>query len=86
MKRTIFTTAFWLAAGERMIRAFAAATLGAGVAGATDLAAVPWQGALSVGGVAAVVSLLISLSAGSLLNGGPALNASEVLDDNGRIR
>lgn len=56
----IFTATWVKDAAERAIKTFAQASLGAGIVGATDLLSVNWLGALSVGGLAAVISVLTS--------------------------
>jgi hypothetical protein len=59
---TLLNKAFLIDAGERAVRTFCQSALGAGIVGATDLMAVDWVGALSVGGLAAVISVLTSLA------------------------
>ncbi len=76
----IWSGQFWKAAAERMIRAFAAGATGAFTAGATNLAEVPWQAALSAGVVAALVSLLISMGGSAVgPDAGPSLTGAERL-------
>lgn len=77
---TIWTREFWKATAERCVRAFAAGASGSFVAGATDLAEVPWRAAGTAGLVAAILALLFSLGANSFTGGGgPALNSDETL-------
>lgn len=60
---SLLNKAFLQDAAERAIRTFCQSALGAGIVGATDILAVDWVGALSVGGLAAVISVLTSLAA-----------------------
>lgn len=53
---------FWRDTLERSVKTFAQAALGAGIVGATDLLSVDWIDALSVGGLAGVISVLTSLA------------------------
>jgi len=55
------TKQFWLDAFERAIKTFAQAALGVLGGSSVGLLTADWVGALSVGGGAAVVSLLMSL-------------------------
>ncbi|MCP3800207.1 holin [Allokutzneria sp. A3M-2-11 16] len=58
----MWTALFWLAAFERAVKTFAqtaAATLGASTVGILDA---PWTAALSVAGMAAVLSVLTSVA------------------------
>ncbi|WP_157251024.1 holin [Nonomuraea typhae] len=69
-QRRLLTGLFWMDAAERMIRAAASsalATIGADMVG---ILAVPWSAVASVAGLAAVVSLLTSIVAGT--GGDPA--------------
>lgn len=69
MARRLLTGLFWLDAAERMVRAAASsalATIGTGALGIFDVA---WSGVASIAGLAAVVSLLTSIVAGT--NGDP---------------
>lgn len=63
----MFTLAFWRAAGERAVRAFAGSLLSLWVVGdgVLDLRGVDWPAAAGVGAGAALVSLLLSLVAGA---------------------
>jgi hypothetical protein len=70
MKRRLLTTEFWGDAIERMVRAGASsalATIGTGTIGILDIA---WPAVGSIAAGAAVVSLLMSIVAGS--TGDPA--------------
>ncbi|MEU4550383.1 holin [Nonomuraea dietziae] len=65
MQRRLLTGLFWMDAGERMVRASASsalATIGADQIGILDVA---WSGVASLAGLAAVVSLLTSVVAGT---------------------
>ena len=68
----MFTKSFWIDAIERSLKTAAQAALGAGIIGATDLLAVNWVGALSVGGLAAVISILTSAASEPVGVGGTA--------------
>lgn len=59
---SLTSSAFWRDTFERSVKTFAQSALGAGIIGATDLLAVDWVGALSVGGLAGVISVLTSLA------------------------
>lgn len=64
-RRRLLTGLFWLDAVERMIRAAASsalATIGTGAIGIFDVA---WSGVASIAGLAAAVSLLTSIVAGT---------------------
>lgn len=68
----MFTVSWLKDTGERAVKTFAQASLGAGIVGATDLLSVNWVGALSVGGLAAVISVLTSAASEPVGNGGTA--------------
>lgn len=59
----LFTRKFVIDAADRAVRTFAQSALGAGIVGATDILSVNWIGVLSVGGLAAAISVLTSLAA-----------------------
>lgn len=72
----MFTITFWKAAGERAIRAFAFALTGTiGVGAAFN--DVEWARGLSVAGVAAILSVLASITINSATGTGPAVLDSE---------
>lgn len=58
---SFLTATFWKAAGERAVKTFAQSLIAVGLAGATDLLAVDWGNALSVAGLATVLSVLTSV-------------------------
>lgn len=65
MAQRLLTGLFWLDAAERMVRAAASsalATIGTGALGIFDVA---WGGVAAVAGLAAAVSLLTSIVAGT---------------------
>lgn len=62
----MFTKTFWIAAVENTVKAFAAACLSAIVAAGTDIIHTNWWNVLSIGGMAAVVYLLTTLSSGAI--------------------
>lgn len=76
---SIWTLDFWKAAAERAIRSFAFATGAALAGGVTNIAEVPWQSALGMGAMAAVLSLLASVSVNRATGDGPALTKSETV-------
>jgi hypothetical protein len=68
----MFKIVFWEDAGERAARTFAQALIAVLVAGPTGLLDVPWWGAASTAGLAAVVSLLTSVVASGSGDAGTA--------------
>lgn len=74
----MFTVAFLKAVLERAVKAFASSLVAVLLAGPTGLLSVAWQDALSVAGMAAVVSVLLNVASGSVGPAGPSLT-SEVL-------
>ena len=69
------TTAFWKGTTERAVKTFAQALLGVLIGGATELLDVDWVAALSVAGLATVVSLLTSISTPDFTAGAPTPEA-----------
>lgn len=69
----MWTFAFWKASTERAVRTFAQATGAALLAGGTGLLDVPWEQSLSVGGLAALLSLLTSIGASEVGAEGPGI-------------
>jgi len=65
----MFTGAFWKATVERMIRTFAQAVLGVAGGDGLGIVDVDWGGALSVGGLAAVLALLTAIVTSGGTNG-----------------
>lgn len=78
MSDSIFTGAFWKATAERAIKTFAqtaAAILTvAGVSGVLDA---DWEGVLSAAGLAAVLSVLLSVAGNAATKTGPSFTDSE---------
>jgi len=74
-----FTTGkFWTAAFERAVKTFAQSLIAVGLAGATDLLGVNWGDALSIAGLAAVISILTSIGSDVVTTAdGPSL-ANEI--------
>jgi hypothetical protein len=70
---SIWTVAFWKAAAERAVRAFAVGVLGAGVGGNLPVTNIPWWAALSIGASAAIGSVLISLTVNTATGDGPGI-------------
>lgn len=58
----MFTKLFWRDTIERAVKTFAQSALATLGVGAVDVVAVNWVGVLSVGGGAAVISVLTSLA------------------------
>lgn len=76
MTHGIYTTpAFWKGAAERAVKTFAQALLGVLMGGATGILDVDWLAALSVAGLATVVSLLTSISTPDFTAGAPDFEA-----------
>ena len=72
------TREFWLAAAERAIRTFAQSLAAVLAAGATGLLGVDWVGALSTSGLAALLSLLMSIAASGTGPDGPSFGPEEL--------
>ena len=68
----MLTKQFWLDTLERAVKTFAQAALATLGAGSVDILSTNWVGAVSVGGGAAVVSVLTSLGSERIGNGGTA--------------
>lgn len=69
---------FWTAAAERAVRTFAQALAAVLTAGATGLLGVDWVGALSAAGMAALLSLLMSIAASGTGQPGPSFGPEEL--------
>lgn len=69
--------AFWLGAAERCIKTFAQALLAVIGTGALGVLDIDWIGALSVAAVAALASLLTSISAPDFTAGAPVDEGSD---------
>lgn len=74
----IFTRAFALAALERATKTLAQTLAAILVADSTDLLSTDWAQALSVAGMAAVVSLLTSVASSGVGSAGPSLATERV--------
>ena len=73
----MFSLTFFKAAGERALRAFAfSLTAFVGVSG-IGFGDVDWIRALSVSGIAAILSILTSITVNSATGTGPAITDSE---------
>lgn len=71
---SFLSAAFWKAAGERCVKTFAQSLIAVGLAGATDLLGVDWGDALSIAGLAAVISILTSVASDAVTTSdGPSL-------------
>jgi hypothetical protein len=78
------TKQFWIDASERAVKTFAQALLAVlTVQGVSDLLSVDWGRALSVAGLATVISFLTSLLSLRLGNSGTA-SATEAVEPAGR--
>lgn len=76
---SIFTLAFWQAAGERAIKTGAQTAAALATAAGTGLIDTDWTTVASVSGMALVVSLLTSIGSDALTGGtGPSLTGAEV--------
>lgn len=67
------TIAFWKATAERMVRTFAQAVLGVVGAGQLGILDVDWGEAVSVGALAAVLSLLTAIVTAGVGPAGPGV-------------
>lgn len=67
----MFTLAFWKGAGERAIKTFAQALVAVIGTGALGILDVDWASALSVAGLATIVSVLTSIGNADFTAGTP---------------
>lgn len=75
---TFTTASFWKAATERAVKTFAQSLSAVGLAGATGLLDADWGNALSIAGLATVLSYLTSLGSDAVTTSdGPSL-ANEI--------
>lgn len=75
---TFTTASFWKAATERAVKTFAQSLSAVGLAGATGLLDAGWGNALSIAGLATVLSYLTSLGSDAVTTSdGPSL-ANEI--------
>ena len=77
---TILTARFWRAAGERAVKTFCQVAASLLVASGTGLLDTDWVTAVSVSGMAAVISLLTSVGSDVATGSGPSLTSSERMD------
>lgn len=75
----MWTAAFWKAAFERAVKTFAQALVAVMTADGFGLLDADWVARLSAAGMAAVLSLLVSIGSSGVGNSGPSLT-SEKLD------
>lgn len=80
----MWTSKFWKAAGERAVKTFAQALVAAIGAGAAGVADVDWLQAVSVAGLAAVISVLTSIGS-TQVTGGHVSLGGEKLQDQGPV-
>lgn len=76
----ILTRAFWAAAFERCVKAFAYSLTATLVAGTTDIVSMPWWSALRIALGVAVLSVLGSAGSAATTGGGPSLTNAEKLE------
>jgi hypothetical protein len=69
----MWTAAFWKATAERAVKTFAQASLAALGVGAVNLASVGWLPALTLAGVATLLSVLSSLGSAKVGDSSPSL-------------
>ncbi len=79
MSDTIWSTRFWQAAGERSLRSFSQSLLSLILAEGSGLVEARWWAHASIAGMAAVVSLLMSIIGNSGTTPGPSFGNAEVL-------
>lgn len=75
----MWTAAFWKAAFERAVKTFAQALVAVMTADGFGLLDADWTARLSAAGMAAILSLLVSIGSSGVGNSGPSLT-SEKLD------
>jgi hypothetical protein len=69
--------AFWKATAQRVVRSFAASLVAFITAAQTDVISTDWENGFAVAGMAAVVTLLLSLAGGATNGSGPSFGAIE---------
>jgi len=74
----MFTKAFWRASLERAVKTFAQAAVAFLAGSAAGLFSADWLSALSVAGMATVLSFLTSLASDAATGNGPSLTNAEV--------
>ena len=74
---TILTGRFWAAALERAVKTWCQVVASILIAAGTGLLDTDWLTALSVSGMAAVISLLTSVGSDVATGSGPSLTSSE---------
>lgn len=75
----MFNPAFLKAVAERAIKTFAQVLAALLVADGTDILSTDWTAALSVAGMASIVSILTSVGSDALTGDGPSLTNAEVV-------
>lgn len=78
---SLYTLAFWAAAGERAVKTVAQTAASLLVAGGFGLLDADWIAVASVSGMAGVVSLLTSIGSGVVTGDGPSLGGETVTYD-----
>ena len=80
MSRSIYTRGFWVAAAERAIKAGAQTLASLLVVDGTGLLDSQWVPRLSAAGMAALLSVLMSVASDAATGDGPSLTRAEVLE------
>lgn len=75
----MFTLAFWKAAAERGIKTLAQSAAALLVGDGLGLLTVDWVSVGSVAGLAAVISVLMSVGTGAITDGSPSASTAETL-------
>lgn len=76
----MWTGAFWKALAERAIKTFCQALAALLVADGADILSMNWGDALSVAGMAALVSVLTTIASGAITGGEASLVKAEVVN------
>lgn len=74
----MFTKPWWAATIQRVVRSFAASLFGILTANGTGILDTDWIGALSVAGMAAVVTFLLCIIGSQVGGAGPAFGHVEI--------
>ena len=80
MSRSLYTRGFWVAAAERAIKAGAQTLASLLVVDGTGLLDSQWVPRLSAAGMAALLSVLMSVASDATTGDGPSLTRAEVLE------
>lgn len=77
----MWTAAFWKALAERAIKTFAQSLAALLVADGADILSMNWGEALSVAGMAAVVSVLTTIASGAITGGEASVIKAETVTE-----